>query len=141
MLPWLANWWDSVALWLSDLAFPIQFALVIAVLAPVCFVLAWGIDNAVDLVTARFHRTPGSPERPVPESPRTPPLVVNVRADVPAGTPATIITSVLAEPRHPGEPADATVSARVDAVDAAVSGRVDATVSARSSAGSDAVRS
>jgi hypothetical protein len=110
----LANWWDSVALWLSDLAFPIQFALVIAVLAPVCFVLAWGIDNAVDLVTARFHRAS--------EPPRPSPLVVNVRADLPAGTPATIITSVLAEPRHPGEP-------------------VDATASARSSAGSDAVRS
>jgi hypothetical protein len=118
----LANWWDSVALWLSDLAFPIQFALVIAVLAPVCLVLAWGIDNAVDLVTARFHRTQGSPQRTEPESPRTPPLVVNVRADVPAGTPATIITSVLTEPRHPDEP-------------------VEATVSARSSAGSDAVRS
>lgn len=121
MLPWLANWWDSVALWLSDLAFPIQFALVIAVLAPVCFVLAWGIDNAVDLVTARFHRAPGSPQQAAPESPRTP-LVVNVRADVPAGTPATIITSVLTEPRRPGEP-------------------MEATASARSSAGSDAVRS
>jgi hypothetical protein len=122
VLPWLANWWDNVALWLSDLAFPIQFALVIAVLAPVCFVLAWGIDNAVDLVTAWFQRTPGSPRAAAPEPPRTPPFVVNVRADVPAGTPATIITSVLAEPRHPGEP-------------------VEATASARSSAGSDAVRS
>ncbi len=129
MLQWLANWWDSVALWLSDLAFPIQFALVIAVLAPVCFVLAWGIDNAVDLVTAWFHRAPGSPRPTPPEPPRTPPLV-HVRADVPAGTPATIITSVLTEPRYPDEPADADVSARVDA-----------TVSARSSAGSDAVRS
>lgn len=122
MLQWLANWWDSVALWLSDLAFPIQFALVIAVLAPVCFVLAWGIDNAVDLVTARFHRAPGSPQQAASEPPQPSPLVVNVRADVPAGTPATIITSVLTEPRHPGEP-------------------VEATASARSSAGSDAVRS
>jgi len=113
----LANWWDSVALWLSDLAFPIQFALVIAVLAPVCFVLAWGIDNAVDLVVARFHRVPGSPQRIAPESAQRtpPPLVVNVRADVPAGTPATIITSVLAEPRHPGGPVEATVSARSSA--------------------------
>jgi hypothetical protein len=116
----LANWWDNAALWLSDLAFPIQFALVIAVLAPVCFVLAWGIDNAVDLVVARFHRAPGSPQSPAPAQRTPPPLVVNVRADVPAGTPATIITSVLAEPRHPGEP-------------------VEVTASARSSAGSDAV--
>jgi hypothetical protein len=126
----LANWWDSVALWLSDLAFPIQFALVIAVLAPVCFVLAWGIDNAVDLVTARLDRAPGSPQPAAPEPHRTPPLVVHVRADVPAGTPATIITAVLTEPTHPGEPVDATLS-----------GRVDATVAVRSSAGSDSVRS
>jgi len=110
----LANWWDSVALWLSDLAFPIQFALVIAVLAPVCFVLAWGIDNAVDLVAARFHGASGSPEQPAAESPqRAPssPLVANVRADVPAGTPATI-TSVLTERRPPGEPVEASASAR-----------------------------
>jgi hypothetical protein len=124
----LANWWDSVALWLSDLAFPIQFALVIAVLAPVCFVLAWGIDNAVDLVTARFHHTSGSPRQAAPEPPRTLPLVVNVRADVPAGTPATIITSVLAEPRH-----ESRLSGQSEPVEAAAS--------ARSSAGSDAVRS
>jgi hypothetical protein len=104
----LANWWDAVALWLSDLAFPFQFALVIAVLAPLCVVVAWGIDRAVDLVTARVtHSTEQRPVRTVPV-----PVVMHVRADVPAGTPATIIKSVAAEHRH----ADDQVSASSDAV-------------------------
>ena len=94
MLPWLANWWDAVALWLSDLAFPFQFALVIAILAPLCLVVAWGIDRAVDEVTARLTRS----NEPRPVRTRAPmPAVMHVRADVPAGTPATIITSVVSE--------------------------------------------
>jgi hypothetical protein len=94
VLPWLANWWDAVALWLSDLAFPFQFALVIAILAPLCLVVAWGIDRAVDEVTARLTRS----NEPRPVRVRTPmPAVMHVRADVPAGTPATIITSVVSE--------------------------------------------
>ena len=114
MLPWLANWWDAVALWLSDLAFPFQFALVIVVLAPFCFLVAWAIDHVVDLVTAWFTRSnddskDGSPE-PVRAVVVPKPAVMHVRADVPAGTPATIITSVLAvqrreEQRHEDKPA------------------------------------
>jgi len=92
VLPGLANWWDAVALWLSELAFPFQFALVIAVLAPLCLVVAWAIDRAVDLVSARFTR---SGEQPTVRVVTVPTPVV--RADVPAGTPATIITSVLQE--------------------------------------------
>jgi hypothetical protein len=53
---WLGNWWDGVELWLTQLAFPLQFALVIAVLAPICLVAAWGIDRAVDLIAARLRR-------------------------------------------------------------------------------------
>lgn len=53
---WLANWWDTVALWLSELAFPFQFAIVIAVLVPICLGLAWAIDRAVDVVSARLAR-------------------------------------------------------------------------------------
>jgi hypothetical protein len=56
VLQWLANWWDAVALWLTELAFPFQFAIVIAVLAPICFGLAWAIDRAVDIVSARLTR-------------------------------------------------------------------------------------
>ena len=53
---WLANWWDGVDLWLSQLAFPLQFAIVIAVLAPLC----WGSlahDRVVDRLSGRLRRT------------------------------------------------------------------------------------
>jgi len=101
VLPWLANWWDAVALWLSDLAFPFQFALVIAILAPLCLVVAWGIDRAVDEVTARLTRS--NEPRPVRVRTVPMPVVMHVRADVPAGTPATIITSVVTEECHQDE--------------------------------------
>jgi hypothetical protein len=87
---WLANWWDNTDLWLSQLAFPFQFAIVIAVLAPVCVGLAWVIDHVVDLVPARLTRTR---EIKLPEVP-TPVRAVTlaVRADMPPGTPGTIIS-------------------------------------------------
>ncbi|HEX3589673.1 MAG TPA: hypothetical protein VHV74_08570, partial [Pseudonocardiaceae bacterium] len=81
MFLWLANWWDGVDLWLSQLAFPFQFAIVIAVLAPVCLGLTWLIECVVDLVSGRVTRSRDIQQEPV-ESPETPPLV---RADVPAG--------------------------------------------------------
>ncbi|HEX5118240.1 MAG TPA: hypothetical protein VFW65_23905 [Pseudonocardiaceae bacterium] len=83
MFLWLANWWDGVDLWLSQLAFPFQFAIVVAVLAPVCFGVALLVDRVVDLVTGRKRTAATQPD--VTEIPL-------VRADVPAGTPATIIT-------------------------------------------------
>jgi hypothetical protein len=85
---WLANWWDGVDLWLSQLAFPFQFAVVIAVLAPVCVGVAWLVDHAVDLVSGQVTRD--RPAKPA-KTPDEPPLV---RADVPPGTPGTIISSV-----------------------------------------------
>lgn len=57
MFLWLANWWDGVELWLTELSFPIQFLLVIGVLGPVCLGIAWAIDRAVDLVSNRLTRT------------------------------------------------------------------------------------
>jgi hypothetical protein len=87
---WLANWWDSADLWLSQLAFPFQFAIVIAVVAPLCLGIAWAIDRCVDMVSGR-----------APRGPKAEPEML-VRADVPAGTPATIITS------EPPAPATAT---------------------------------
>jgi hypothetical protein len=81
---WLANWWDGVDLWLSQLAFPFQFAIVVAVLAPVCFGVALLVDRVVDLVTGRRLPDPEPVAEPMPL----------VRADVPAGTPATIISAV-----------------------------------------------
>jgi hypothetical protein len=86
---WLANWWDGVDLWLSQLAFPFQFAVVIAVLAPFCVGVAWLVDHAVDLVSGRVTKTAAAPADE--DTSDEPPLV---RADVPAGTPGTIISAV-----------------------------------------------
>jgi hypothetical protein len=47
---WLANWWDGVDLWLSQLAFPFQFVVVVVVLAPVCLGVAVLVDRVVDLI-------------------------------------------------------------------------------------------
>lgn len=96
MFLWLANWWDGVDLWLSQLAFPFQFAIVVAVLAPVCFGVALLVDRVVDMVSGRRADTVPEPD-PVPL----------VRADVPAGTPATIITAV---PPAPNEQVTATAA-------------------------------
>jgi hypothetical protein len=50
----LANWWDGVELWVLGLPFGFQFALVMAVLLPLCVVVAWLIDRIVDYASARF---------------------------------------------------------------------------------------
>lgn len=62
MFLWLANWWDGVDLWLSQLAFPFQFAIVIVVLAPVCFGVAVLVDRVVDVIG---HRTTDRLDEPV----------------------------------------------------------------------------
>lgn len=41
-------------LWLAQLWFPLQFLLLMAVVLPLCLGLAWLIDRAVDVVSARF---------------------------------------------------------------------------------------
>ncbi|MQA11052.1 MAG: hypothetical protein GEU98_21350 [Pseudonocardiaceae bacterium] len=56
MLTWLRDWWDGVELWLTQLWFPFQFALVLMVLLPVCLGLAWLIDRVVDFVSGLFGR-------------------------------------------------------------------------------------
>lgn len=101
MFLWLADWWDSADLWLTQLAFPFQFAIVIAVLGPLCAGVAWAIDRCVDLV------------RKQPRAKRTQQLIL-VRADVPAGTPATIIRPepVVTEPAVI-EPAESPVTPAV----------------------------
>lgn len=65
----LSDWWNGVELWVSGLAFPLQFALVITVLAPICLVLAWLIDRVVDHAAALFgpagDKQPPRGEEPV----------------------------------------------------------------------------
>lgn len=43
----VADWWDGVELWLTQLWFPFQVALVIVVLLPLCWVCAHVIDRGV----------------------------------------------------------------------------------------------
>lgn len=72
MFLWLANWWDGVDLWLSQLSFPFQFAIVIIVLAPVCFGLAVLVDRVVDLVRVRLPHGADEPDdEPADEEPAT----------------------------------------------------------------------
>jgi hypothetical protein len=55
VLDGLGDWWNQVELWVVlGLPFPFQFALVMAVLLPLCVVLAWLIDRAVDYASAWF---------------------------------------------------------------------------------------
>ncbi|TCO50818.1 hypothetical protein [Actinocrispum wychmicini] len=58
-MSWLSEWWNAVELWITQLAFPAQFAVVIAVLLPVCAGGAWLIDRAVDYVGDKINRARG----------------------------------------------------------------------------------
>lgn len=48
MLRSLADWWDSVELWITQLAFPFQVLLAIVVLLPLCAGVAVLADLASD---------------------------------------------------------------------------------------------
>ncbi|HEX4222920.1 MAG TPA: hypothetical protein VHZ97_11190 [Pseudonocardiaceae bacterium] len=50
---WLANWWDGVELWLTQLPFPFEFAIVIVVLGPLCVLLAVLLDRLFGLFWGR----------------------------------------------------------------------------------------
>lgn len=52
----IADWWDSVELWLTQLAFPFQVALAILVVVPLCWFAAAGLDRLVDLLVASRRR-------------------------------------------------------------------------------------
>lgn len=63
MLRELANRWDAVELWVTQLAFPFQVLLATVVVLPLCWLVAGLLDRAVDaavLVAARrrVRRTP-----------------------------------------------------------------------------------
>lgn len=46
----IADWWDAVELWLTQLEFPFQVGLAIVVGLPLCWLAAAGIDRLVDVV-------------------------------------------------------------------------------------------
>jgi len=52
----LADWWDGVELWITQLWFPFQVALVIVLLLPLCWAAALLIDHGVDRASAALSR-------------------------------------------------------------------------------------
>jgi len=50
----LVDWWNGVELWMLGLPFPFQFAIVMAVLLPLCVLVAWLIDRIVDYASELF---------------------------------------------------------------------------------------
>ncbi|MFC5053754.1 hypothetical protein [Saccharothrix xinjiangensis] len=55
------QWWDGVELWMAQLPFPFQFALLMAVLLPLCLGAARLIDRVVDNASTRFNPVPKVP--------------------------------------------------------------------------------
>jgi hypothetical protein len=56
------RWWDGVELWLTQLALPLQVALLMLVLLPVCGWTTRAIDRTVDLASERLgHRSNAEP--------------------------------------------------------------------------------
>ena len=56
MLRSVADWWDAVELWLTQLPFPFQVVLAAVVLLPLCWGVAAGVDRAVDVLIERSRR-------------------------------------------------------------------------------------
>ncbi len=58
MLDAIAQWWESIELWLAQLPFPLQFGLVMAVLLLAGLGAARLIDRLVDNASSRFNPPP-----------------------------------------------------------------------------------
>ena len=60
----LARWWDDAELWVAGLPFIPQVVLVLVVMVPCCFGMAWLLDGVVSIAFAMFGRAeiddPGS---------------------------------------------------------------------------------
>ena len=54
MIRALADWWDAVELWLTQLPFGFQVLLAALVLVPLCWGTAVAVDRAVDAAAARI---------------------------------------------------------------------------------------
>jgi hypothetical protein len=48
----VADWWDAVELWITQLPFPLQVVLAVLVLLPVCWGAAAGLDRLWDVTAA-----------------------------------------------------------------------------------------
>jgi hypothetical protein len=56
----VADWWDAVELWLTQLPFGFQVLLAGFVLVPLCWVAAVAVDRGVDVATARLELRRGA---------------------------------------------------------------------------------
>ncbi|MEC3915281.1 hypothetical protein [Nocardia sp. CDC160] len=52
----IANWWDSVELWVAGLPFIPQFAVVLAAMVPVCLAIAYVLDRTLRVVLRALGR-------------------------------------------------------------------------------------
>ncbi|MEU7814386.1 hypothetical protein [Pseudonocardia sp. NPDC049154] len=52
----IADWWDAVELWLTQLAFPLQVGLAIVVVLPLCWAVAGLLDRAAGVATDALAR-------------------------------------------------------------------------------------
>ncbi len=52
----LADWYDAVELWVTQLAFPLQVVLAVLVVLPLCFLVAVALDRLSDVVVTRLRR-------------------------------------------------------------------------------------
>jgi len=52
----VANRWDAVELWVTQLAFPFQVVLAVLVVLPLCWAVAGLLDRAVDAVALRGRK-------------------------------------------------------------------------------------
>ncbi|MEJ3652688.1 hypothetical protein WEH80_06865 [Actinomycetes bacterium KLBMP 9759] len=51
----IADWWDAVELWITQLPFPFQVLLATVVLIPLCWGVSAGVDRLIDVVSAKFR--------------------------------------------------------------------------------------
>jgi uncharacterized membrane protein len=56
MLREVADRWDAVELWVTQLAFPFQVVLALLVVLPLCWAVAGLLDRAVDAVALHSRR-------------------------------------------------------------------------------------
>ena len=52
----IADWYDAVELWVTQLAFGFQVVLAVLVVLPVCFAAALALDRLAGVVVARARR-------------------------------------------------------------------------------------
>ncbi|RVW04850.1 hypothetical protein [Rhodococcus spongiicola] len=57
----LASWWDGAELWIAGLPFIPQVILVLAVMIPLCFGIAWVLDRFLSAVFVLVGRAEADP--------------------------------------------------------------------------------